>query len=466
MKSLSVFGTSSDAGKTTLVMALCRIFAEQGYRVAPFKAQNVSNNAAVSDDGCEISRAQFFQAEAAKIPTSYHLNPVLLKSQGNGSVQVVLNGQVYKSQGVKDYYQELDTLKIQVQAAFEHLRKHYDFVIAEGAGSPVELNLLHKDLSNTFIAQTFNTKTLLVADIERGGVFASVYGTIALLEPQLRKNLIGVIINKFRGDMRFFEEGRKIIEQRFEIPVLGVVPFQPLNINMEDSYSLQNYQQRLELEREKLSIAVIAYPGISNYDDLDSLMADEEIRVEIIKSYQSLSAFDMVLLIGSKTTIRDLQWLKANGLLAEILRFQGHIFGICGGYQMLFSSLNDPHAYEYQTPIQETGLGFIPDTITFHQDKILKRGQYQAFGQTVSGYEIHLARAEKYPLFYEQERIAGTHLHGIFDNDEFRTTWFQKICPSYQGYNYQNYRETQLQNFVEMIKTHVDYETLLTALEV
>jgi len=463
MKSLSVFGTSSDAGKTTLVMALCRIFVEQGYHVAPFKAQNVSNNSAISDDGCEISRAQFFQAEAAKIPTTYHLNPVLLKSQGNGSVQVVVNGKVYKSQSVKDYYQELDTLKIQVQAAFEHLMKHYDFVIAEGAGSPVELNLLHKDLSNTFIAQTFNTKTLLVADIERGGVFASVYGTVALLEPQLRKNLIGVIINKFHGDMRFFEEGRKIIEQRFEIPVLGVVPFQPLNINMEDSYSLQNYQQRLG--DEKLSIAVIAYPGISNYDDLDPLMADEEIRVEIIQTYQSLSTFDIVLLIGSKTTIRDLQWLKANGLFAEILRFQGHIFGICGGYQMLFSHLDDPHAYEYHTPIQETGLGFIPDTVTFHHDKILKRGQYQAFGQTVSGYEIHLARAKKYPLFYEEERIAGTHLHGIFDNDEFRTAWFQKICPSYQGYSYKNYRETQLQTFVEMIKTHVDYETLLTALK-
>ncbi|HIE02763.1 MAG TPA: cobyric acid synthase [Thiotrichaceae bacterium] len=463
MKSLSVFGTSSDAGKTTLVMALCRIFVEQGYRVAPFKAQNVSNNSAVSDDGSEISRAQFFQAEAAKIATSYHLNPVLLKSHGKGSVQVVVNGEVYKSQGVEGYYQELDSLKIHVKAAFEHLLKHYDFVIAEGAGSPVELNLLQKDLSNTFIAQTFNTKTLLVADIERGGVFASVYGTMALLEPQLRQNLIGVIINKFRGDMRFFEEGRKIIEERFQIPVLGVVPFQPLNINMEDAYSLQNYQQRLG--DEKLSIAVIAYPSLSNYDDLDPLMADEEIRVEIIQTYQSLSTFDVVLLVGSKTTIRDLQWLKATGLFAEILRFQGPIFGICGGYQMLFSRLDDPQAYEYETPIQETGLGFIADTVTFQSDKILKRGQYQAFGQTVSGYEIHLARAEKYPLFYEDGRIAGTHLHGIFDNDAFRTAWFQKICPRYQGYTYQTYREMQLQHFVDMIKTHVDYESLLSALK-
>jgi adenosylcobyric acid synthase len=463
MKSLSIFGTSSDAGKTTLVMALCRIFVEQGYRVAPFKAQNVSNNSAVGDDGREISRAQFFQAEAAKIPTSYHLNPVLLKSHGFGSVQVVLNGKVYKNQGVDGYYQELDHLKTHVKAAFEHLVKQYDFVIAEGAGSPVELNLLHKDLSNTFIAQTFNTKTLLVADIERGGVFASVYGTQALLPPQLRENLVGVIINKFRGDMRFFEQGRKIIEERFQIPVLGVVPFQPLNINMEDSYSLQNYQQRLG--DEKISLAVIAYPSLSNYDDLDPIIADKEIRVEIIQRYQSLSNFDAILLVGSKTTIRDLQWLKSTGLFDEIVRFKGHIFGICGGYQMLFSHINDPEAYEYGKPIEETGLGFIADTITFHGDKILKRGQYQAFGQTVSGYEIHLARAEKYPLFYEDGRISGTHLHGIFDNDALRTAWFQKINPHYQGYTYHTYREMQLQNFVEMIKTHVDYETLLSALK-
>jgi adenosylcobyric acid synthase len=423
----------------------------------------VSNNSAVSDDGHEISRAQFFQAEAAKIPSSYHLNPILLKSHGQGSVQMILNGQIYKSQNIDGYYQELDTFKIYVKAAFEQLVKHYNFVIVEGAGSPVELNLLSKDLSNIFIAQTFNTKTLLVADIERGGVFASVYGTIALLEPQLRRNLIGVIINKFHGDKRFFAEGCQIIEQRFQIPVLGVMPFQPLNINMEDSYSFTNYQQRLG--EEKLSVAVIAYPNLSNYDDLDPLMADEEIRVEIIQTYQSLSSFDVVLLMGSKSTILDLQWLKAKGLFAEILRFQGYLFGICGGYQMLFSRLDDPHAYEYQTPIQETGLGLIADTVTFHAEKILKRGQYQAFGQTVSGYEIHLARAQKYPLFYEGGRIAGTHLHGIFDNDSFRTGWFRKICPHYRGYSYQTYRKAQLQNFVEMVKTHVDYETILAALE-
>lgn len=462
MKSLTVFGTSSDAGKSTIVMALCRIFAERGYRVAPFKAQNVSNNSAVGDNGCEISRAQFFQAEAAGIPASYHLNPVLLKSHSNGSMQVVLNGKVYKTNDVYGYYQELDSLKSHVKTAFQHLVAQYDFVIAEGAGSPVELNLLDKDLSNIFIAQEFNTKTLLVADIERGGVFASIYGTLALLEKQLRDNFIGVIINKFRGDMRFFERGRQIIETRFNIPVLGVVPYQPLNINMEDSYSLPNYQQRLG--DEKLSVAVIAYPAVSNYDDIDPLIADTEIRVEIIQAYQSLSNFDMVLLLGSKTTIQDLRWMKSNGLFQEILKFQGIIFGICGGYQMLFNTLQDFELVENNMPITEKGLNFIEETITFHREKTLKRGTYQVFGQSVKGYEIHTGQSNKYPLFYETSRVAGTHLHGIFDNDAFRTAWFKKIQPRYQGYSYPSYRDKTLGAFVDNVAAHVDCDVIISAL--
>jgi adenosylcobyric acid synthase len=464
MKSLSIFGTSSDAGKTTIVMALCRIFAARGFSVAPFKAQNVSNNSAVGDDGSEISRAQFFQAEAAGIPTSYHLNPVLLKSHGKGSVQIVLNGKVYKTNDVDGYYRELDTLKSHVKAAFQHLIAKYDFVIAEGAGSPVELNLLHKDLSNTFIAQEFNTKTLLVADIERGGVFAAIYGTLALLEKQLRDNFIGVIINKFRGDLRFFEEGRKIIETRFNIPVFGVVPYQPLNINMEDSYSLQNYQQQ-QLDEEKLSIAVIAYPAISNYDDIDPLMADTEIRVEIIQNYQPLSHFDMVLLPGTKTTIQDLQWMKSNGLFQEIIKYQGRIFGICGGYQMLFSHLQDIENIENDAPITENGFNLIKDTIRFYPEKQLKRDIYQAFGYLLKGYEIHTGQAKKYPLFYEMNRVAGTHLHGIFDNDAFRTAWFKKIHYNYKGYSYSDYREKTLQTFVNHVATHVDCDAILSALK-
>ena len=223
MKPLAVLGTGSDAGKTSLVMALCRIFADQGLKVAPFKAQNVSNNSAVTQERREISRAQCLQAEAARVEPSYLFNPILLKSHGNGSVQVIVNGLVHKKQTITAYYDELDELKLQVQQSFSRLQQDYDLVIAEGAGSPVELNLLDKDLSNTFVANTFNTINILVADIERGGVFASIYGTMALMDPVMRSNLSGVVINKFRGDRRLFDEGEKIIRDRFGLNFLAML---------------------------------------------------------------------------------------------------------------------------------------------------------------------------------------------------------------------------------------------------
>ncbi len=380
MKPILVFGTSSDAGKTSIVMALCRIFSDLGVRVAPFKAQNVSNNSSVTIEGREISRAQCFQAEAARVEPSYLFNPLLLKSHGNGGVQVIVNGLVHKNQGVAEYYDELDTLKIHVKNSFSQLLSNYELVIAEGAGSPVELNLLHKDLSNTFIAQTFEPNIILVADIERGGVFASIYGTLELLAPDIRKNEVGIIINKFRGDRRFFDTGEIIISERFGVPVLGVLPFLPLNIDMEDSQSLQNYTQRRN--EIKLKVAVIATPRLSNYNDLDVFMADDELDLTLIHSFQTLADFDLILLAGSKSVISDLRWLKAEGLFAEIQQFEKAIFGICGGYQMLCEALNDSEGLEADMPSFETGFGFIADTVTYQQPKILKRGVYSVLALT------------------------------------------------------------------------------------
>lgn len=472
MKPLAVLGTSSDAGKTTLVMALCRILADRGVKVAPFKAQNVSNNSAVTQEGREISRAQCLQAEAARVEPSYLFNPVLLKSHGNGSVQVIVNGLVYKNQSIAAYYAEIDHLKAQVKQAFSLLQQRYDLVIAEGAGSPVELNLLHKDLANTFVAKTFKTKNILVADIERGGVFASIYGTLELMDPVMRGNLMGVVINKFRGDRRFFDEGEKIIAERFGIPVLGVLPFKPLNIDMEDSQSLRNYQQRLS--DVKIRIAVITYPGLSNYNDLDALMADEELYVELIHAYRPLEGFNMVLLPGSKTVIRDLQWLKAQGLFKEIQQFKKSIFGICGGYQMLCKHLHDPDALEHgplerdsETACVETGLGFIDDSVVYQSPKILTRGQYQLFSYpAISGYEIHCGRMDKYPLYYRDGRVAGTHIHGVFDDDTFRGDYFKAINPAYRGYAYGDYREKAIQGFADSVAGNLDMDAILQALQV
>jgi len=463
MKPLAVFGTSSDAGKTTLVMALCRIFADRGIRVAPFKAQNVSNNSAVTVEGGEISRAQCLQAEAARVEPSCRFNPVLLKSHGNGSVQVIVNGKVLQNQSIADYYDHIGALRSEVEKAFNGLRDDFDLVIAEGAGSPVELNLLEKDLSNTFVAKTFGTQNILVADIERGGVFASIYGTLELMDPIMRANLLGVIVNKFRGDRRFFDEGEKIIKERFGVPVLGVVPFQPLNIDMEDSQSLQNYRQRLGAV--KIRVAVIAYPGLSNYNDLDVLIADPEIDVEVIRDYRPLAAFDMVLLPGSKTVIRDLDWLKRQGLFAELRKFTGPVFGLCGGYQMLCKTLHDPEALEHEVAGVEEGLGLIDDEVIYQSPKILAHGAYRLFSQeSVAGYEIHCGRLQKHPLSYQQGRIAGTHVHGVFDHDAFRAGYFKVIDPAYRGFCYQEYRDGEIRRFAEMVAAHVDIDRILAAL--
>jgi adenosylcobyric acid synthase len=464
MKPLAVLGTGSDAGKTSLVMALCRIFADQGLKVAPFKAQNVSNNSAVTQEGREISRAQCLQAEAARVEPGYLFNPVLLKSHGNGSVQVIVNGLVYKKQAIAAYYEEIDELKQPVKLAFSRLQQDYDLVIAEGAGSPVELNLLDKDLSNTFVVNTFNTKNILVADIERGGVFASIYGTMALMDPVMRSNLSGVVINKFRGDRRLFNEGEKIIRDRFGVPVLGVLPFQPLNIDMEDSQSLGNYQQRTD--NVKIHVAVIAYPGLSNYNDLDVLMADPELYVELIHSSHSLNNFDMVLLPGSKTVIRDLQWLKQQGLFNELQQYNKPVFGLCGGYQMLCQSLHDPDALEHDSASIETGLSFIDDIVVYQSPKILQRGYYQLFSYTaIKGYEIHCGRMDKYPLFYQSGRFTGTHVHGVFDDDAFRGDYFKAINSDYQGFDYAHHREAQIQGFTDTVSENLDTEAILQALQ-
>lgn len=445
-------------------MALCCIFADRGLRVAPFKAQNVSNNSAVTVEGREISRAQCFQAEAARVEPSYLFNPVLLKSHGNGSVQVIVNGLVYQNQAIADYYAEIDCLKVQVKHAFSSLQQSYDLVIAEGAGSPVELNLLQKDLSNTYIANTFQTKNILVADIERGGVFASIYGTLELMDPVMRRNLIGVVVNKFRGDRRFFDDGEKIIQERFGVRVLGVLPFLPLNIDMEDSQSLHNYRQRLN--DVKIRVAVIAYPGLSNYNDLDVLMADEELDIDLIHAYRPLAGFDMVLLPGSKTVIRDLRWLKGQGLFTEIRQFKNPIFGLCGGYQMLCKQLHDPDALEYETACVETGLGLIDDSVVYQNPKILMRGEYQLFSYpAVKGYEIHCGRMANYPLYYEGGRVSGTHIHGVFDDDKFRGDYFKAINPAYRGYAYANYREQAIQGFADCVDEHLDIDFILKSLQ-
>lgn len=458
MQNISIFGTSSDSGKSTITFVLGRILNQLGYKCTPFKAQNVSNNSIVADDGKEIAVSTAFQAYAMNTKSSYHINPILLKS-GNKEWQLVLNGEMKSELKVKEYYKILDTLKNDVKNAFEYLDRKYDIVIAEGAGSPVELNLIEKDLSNTYIANEFDTKIILVADIERGGVFASIYGVYHLLSEKLRKNVIGVIINKFRGDISFFEDGIKIIENDFNIPVLGVLPYFNINLAYEDSYSLINYTQN---NKYKIKVAVIKYPHISNFNDIEPLIADDEIYVDFIEKSMPLDSYDVIILLGTKMTISDLRWLKEKKIFEEIKKFNKKIFAICGGYQMLFEILIDIDGVENPKGDSESGFGFIDDVIEFRNKKILNKGLYQVFDSEYNGFEIHCGVSKKYPLFYQNDRIEGSFLHGIFDNDSYRSDRFNKIYADYKGYSYEKYKNSQIDSFSKMFKENINIDKIIS----
>ena len=466
MKPLAIFGTGTGVGKSSLVMALCRIFADQGLKVAPFKAQTITNNSAVAQQGREISMTQYMQAEAANVEPSYLFNPIVLKVLDNHFVEVIVNGVVHKKQHIGSYFAELNELKFPVQKAFSRLQQDYDLVIAQGTGSIVNLNEIEKQLTNTFIAQSFNTKNILLADAEKGEVFTTIYGAVELMDPLTRSQLLGVVINKSKAttDERWLHEGEQLIKSKLGLPLLGVLPHHRLNFNRENVEVLRHDEQRLD--DIKIKVAVICYPGACNFNDLDVLMADPEIYIDLIDAYVELNKYDLVLLPGSKAVISDLQWLKEQGLFNEIQDINKPIFGLCGGYQMLSRSLYDPIALEHEITLTEEGLGFIDDIVIYESPKILQRGNYQVdHFLPIKGYEIHSGRLNKYPLYYQSGRYTGTHIQGIFDDNAFRNDYFRTINPYYQGYDYTDYRQTQIDNFTQSVADNLDISTILQMLQ-
>lgn len=447
MHHISIFGTGSDAGKSTLTFVIGKILCDLGYRVAPFKAQNVSNNAVACEDGSEIAVAQYFQAEALGVPASYLLNPILLKSGKKDRAALIINGKAVAEQDVHTYFSHIDRLKPAVKQAFWILTTLYDCVIAEGAGSPVELNLMDKDLSNLYIAETFETKIILVADIEKGGVFASIWGVYNLLPTKLQANVIGVIINKFRGDIRLFDKGVEIIEQEFGIPVLGVLPYLPFNLGFEDSQSLIHYQQTVQSNAKR--VGVIAYPTMSNYNDLEPLIADETVALEFIQGNQILDSYDLIILPGSKQVISDLAWLKETGLFERLRQRTQKILGICGGFEMMFEQIIDHHGIESEEPMRVEGLGFVDDAVYFQPQKIVRRGTYHLFGKDVQGFEIHYGVSRHYPLYFEEGNIKGTFVHGLFNDEKF-----------------ESYKQKQIETFVDTMRKQIDVERIVRALMV
>lgn len=461
MHSLSIFGTSSDAGKSTLAFALTYLLHKRGYNVAPFKAQNVSNNSRVCDRGGEIAQAQYFAAESIGLETRSDFNPVLLKSGRGSSSSLIVDGKAVGEKGVREYYRDIGNLRPVVTEAFARLLDEFEIVVAEGAGSPVELNLMNKDLSNIAIAETFGTKIVLVADIERGGVFASVWGVYNLLPEKLRDNVVGVIVNKFRGDIALFDEGRTIIEERFGIPVLGVVPWRPLNLGFEDSQSLEQYVQ--SSQHGAIRAGVIRLPHISNYTDFEPLVADGEVHLGFIYSAAALAEYDVVIIPGTKRTVADLRWLREHGFDKALADYKGTLVAVCGGYEMLFERIRDPEGIEAEAGCEETGLQYFEGEVVFEREKRVAKGRYALFGCDVEGYEIH--HGAGVPLWQEGERLYGTFVHGLFESDAFRKKLFSTVNPAYRGYDFAAYKAETIAGFAAHVEEAVDMDRLIEALD-
>lgn len=460
MNSLSIFGTSSDAGKSTLAFAITYLLDKHGIKVAPFKAQNVSNNSQVTDEGGEIAIPQYFAAEAIGIKTSPLINPILLKSGGANKAHMIVNGKSVRDTDVWEYYRNIKKLKPVVKKAFKTLLKTYDCIVAEGAGSPVELNLMDKDLSNIYVAKKFNTKIILVADIQRGGVFASIYGVYNLLPKELRKNIIGVIVNKFQGDMTLFDEGVKIIEKEFKIPVLGVVAFKPFNLGFEDSQSLINYTQ--DTRNAIIKVGVIKLPHMSNFTDFEPLVVDEEVELKFITNVSEVSSCDLIVLPGSKRVIDDLEWLKKRNFEATLSSKETKLIAICGGYEMMFKNILDPLAVESSSE-KVKGLGRFKGEVVFQKEKIVKKGTYNLLGIMVNGYEIHNGVTKKRAK--KKKNIFGTFVHGLFDNDDLRCKILSQLNPNYKGYNFQEFKRDAIADFAKHIDTHINMKKIIKSLD-
>ena len=456
-RTLMVVGTSSSAGKSLLVTALCHYYARRGVRVAPFKAQNMSNNAAVCADGSEIGRAQATQALAAGVAPTVEMNPVLIKPEADARSQVIVNGRPWRTLSAREYYPNREFLWEQVTGALDRLRSVYDLVIMEGAGSPVELNLREGDIVNMAMAQYAQAPTLLVGDIDRGGIFAQLLGTIWLLLPEERALLKGLVVNKFRGDLSLFEGGVRMLEERGGVPVLGVLPYlHDLFVPEEDAVPLEN-PVLLEGLSAQVDLAVIRLPRIANFDDFDPLGAEPGVRLRYVDSPSRLGDPDAIILPGTKSTMDDLGWLRGTGFAQAIQAFAkagGAVVGICGGYQMLGSAIHDPQQVE-STLVETEGLGLLPVETTFTGEK----ATYQANavvrngpgwlstldGNPVLGYEIHMGRTLSPAPWLRIEvrsgqevceddgainldgRIWGCYVHGLFANRDFRRAWLQSL---------------------------------------
>ena len=427
-KNIMIQGTMSNAGKSLLAAGLCRIFKQDGYRVAPFKSQNMALNSFITKDGAEMGRAQVVQAEAAGIAPDVRMNPILLKPTTDVGSQVIVNGQVQGNMRAMEYYKRKREFIPAVMEAYNSLAQDYDIIVIEGAGSPAEINLKATDIVNMGLAELVDAPVLLVGDIDRGGVFAQLYGTIALLEPQEQKRIKGTIVNKFRGDRAILQPGIDILEKICGVPVAGVIPYTHVDIDDEDSLSTRFQTGD---SRKDIDIAVIKLPRISNFTDVSPLERFESVSVRYIERPDQLHQPDMILLPGTKSTIADLLWLRQSGLEAAICQQAARgciIFGICGGYQMLGTSIRDPQGVEAAGVTEVKGMGLLPMDTVFQGEKVQQQTSgvfveipgvlHSLTGLPYTGYEIHMGRSQqKLAPVINQGNVYGSYIHGIFDGE-------------------------------------------------
>jgi len=434
-KNIMILGTASSVGKSLITTALCRVFLEDSYKVTPFKSQNMSLNSFVTDEGLEMGRAQVVQAEAAGIKPKVFMNPVLLKPNSNNGSQVIFMGKVLGNMKVKDYFEFKSELKDKIRGIYEGIEKEFDICVIEGAGSPAEINLNKDDFVNIGMAQIAKAPCILVADIDRGGVFASIYGTIMLLSPEERKYIKGIIINKFRGDIRLLDSGLQMIEELVHIPVLGVLPYFEHKIEEEDSANEESFGT---YGKGSVKVSVIKLPHMSNFNDFDPFKLSKIFTLQFVKEVEELGDSDILIIPGSKNTISDLLFLKNNGFFEKIKELKNKgvlIIGICGGMQILGNSIKDPNSIESKV-MEAEGLGLLDIQTVLEEEKTTKQfiGQTKAKiididkGFTLKGYEIHqgisrgnggFLESSGYDIGFAKENVIGTYLHGVFDDGEF-----------------------------------------------
>ena len=498
-------GTSSDAGKSLMVAALCRILADKGFKVAPFKSQNMALNSYPTEDGCEIGRAQALQAMAARIKPSVDMNPILLKPTDNQRAQVIVKGKIYKNLSATEYHVEKTGLLRLIEESLEKLRKEHDIVVIEGAGSPAEINLKKEDIANMRIAKMADAPVILIGDIDRGGVFASLVGTLELLNTSERERVKGIVINKFRGDVSLLRPGIDFLEERTGIRVLGIIPhMSDLKIDSEDSLALDS-AHRAAANGNAVDIAVIRLPHIANFTDIDTFSHESGVNLRYVMPGEPIGNTDLIIIPGTKNTMSDMEVLHEKGMadeIKEIHRKGTPVIGICGGYQMLGMAIKDEYGVESDRPVIE-GIGLLNCTTSLSRSKVTMQVKAKVVaggailkpivGSDIAGYEIHMGDTQRQEGTSEAFRIVkrglmaedisdgcisgdgmvlGTYIHGLFDNGLLRKSLLdflksrKGLARDSLGLDYDVYRQAQLDLLAKTVSSNLDIDSVLGLLGV